>query len=336
MPTIRQDTILTRDNGSEETIGSEIIGQWSELPEPTPIPEPTPEPTPEPVPVLFRDTFDFVANRDENVKPLFGSRGWSTVKAENSDFGQGGAHGYIYTVDQIPGSTQSFPNGVSRVLCLEADRHRNLDWQANFYLQYGVPHGLEVIPADLWVSFWIYNQNTPEQPCNNTSANKFMYVCSGDYPCQDEKWMLITSNWSGPYRDELSNGVQQGDVADLYFSISNGDKQGDVMDNQGSLAGAFYGSGELGDNLTDGLIPQNEWTQVKIHLDTSTPDRKFEMWTRPLNGQYTKVAEWINGVNCIFTGRVGGHSTFALPGIVEVGNYYHLYLSDFIMSDSEL
>lgn len=301
----------------------------SDAPVPGPIPEPVPEPIPEPVPasLKFRDTFDYVINRDDlNARDTFIQNGWYWAKLQQTN---PGANGHIYTVDSIPGFTGSFPAG-NRALCIEG-RPELYGFQTDFYLQYG--NEPEAIPGNAWIQFWIYLQDFGDQPSRLGSRNKFLYPCNGDYPCHNLNWVFQIGNDS-----LLPEQVTVPDNAGAFLQTW-------VMENSdiSHVGVQSWDAQHLGQSTNERIVP-NRWTQVRLHIDTSTPSASYEAWLRPQGGNWVKVAEFIDGQNGvtwrIHDGFVGGSSTMRIPttwpgGTNDTPHDIWLYLQDFRISDNE-
>ncbi|MES9969780.1 MAG: PKD domain-containing protein [Candidatus Thiodiazotropha sp.] len=291
-----------------------------------------------PTATAFFDDFEYVVERNGSSDPtgennaFVSQGGWSGAKAVNIT---GSHNGYLYTVDQIPGYSGSFPgNNSNRVLAIEA-RPGSMGSQTDFYLQFGAESApVNSVPADVWFQFWIY----PNYYDDPTDANdqlstyagrfKFIYPCKSGYPCTHDNlvWLYnLGYTSSEPY-------WEGGDNRELYMTTS------DPLYADYQLA-PDYNQFKLGQtNVSENITP-NRWTLVKIHIDTSTTSGSYEGWVKPYGGSWVKVAEWIDGETPDFSWNiaasdVGGHRVFRMPTTVNDVDSW-IYLDDFAMSTSE-
>ncbi|MFV2056211.1 MAG: hypothetical protein ACC707_07065, partial [Thiohalomonadales bacterium] len=288
-----------------------------------------------PADLLFHDKFDYSAGReDSTVVSIFQSHGWTGAKTEQ-DPNSGNPRGYMYTTDTIPGFSGSFPGANStRVLAMEALPTSMGDFvnnrtQSSINIRYGTPESPRgTIPANVWFQFWVYPTGGYDR------GMKFIYPCSGNYPCQDLHW-LFTTGTASKEPLLLENGSPG---ADQFITIVS-------TDGNNSNAPS-YNAWKLGQQDGTELLAQNRWTLVKLHLDTSTSQGTYEAWLKPLGGQWKKVAEWIGGVTSGFTWPIpnaGGHRQFVMPGTVGLLSHTNpnddfdsiTYLDDFSMANSE-
>jgi hypothetical protein len=294
--------------------------------------------------VMFYDNFDYVVGRDDpSASDLFKNLGgWRWAKTQQS-FGSG--RGYLYTTDRIPGYSGTFPGRNSnRVLVMEA-RPATLGGQTDFYLQYGeIDFPADTIPANVWFQFWIYpnyydDPNNQEDQLSQFSwKNKFIYPCDGSYPCSTNKWLVeMGSNSNSPLRDEIGEGN--------FFTYLGDARVGSI--NNANDPNTWWRD-RPGQTNTNEYIAMNRWNLVKIHLDTSQPSgNTYEMWIKPMGGQWSKVAEWIGNVTPGFTWdipaeQVGGHRVFRMPttmpggvGTADLLLDSWIYMDDFAMATSE-
>ncbi|MEW8027766.1 MAG: PKD domain-containing protein [Candidatus Thiodiazotropha sp.] len=288
--------------------------------------------------VAFFDDFEYSIERDSSSDPsgennaFVTQGGWSHVKAVNIT---GSHNGFLYTVDEIPGYSGSFPgNDSNRVLAIEA-RPASMGSQTDFYLQFGdenLPAGS--VPADVWFQFWIYPNyyddptDTDDQLSAYDGRFKFIYPCKGGYPCAQENlaWLYSLGHTTGePYWANTDNRELYMTTTDLRYA----DYQLAPDYNQFKL-----GQTDVSENITP-----NRWTLVKIHIDTSTTSASYEGWVKPFGGSWVKVAEWIDGVTPDFSwnipaGDVGGHRVFRIPTTMDDFDSW-IYLDDFAMTASE-
>ncbi len=288
-------------------------------------------------PVLF-DDFEYVVRRDDQDgrQKFMSEGGWSGAKAENLT----GSHaGYLYTVDRIPGYAGKFPGKKSsRVLAIEG-RPSTFNTQTDFYLQYGF-NG-QTIPADVWFQFWMYinNYDDPDNKEDQIShfgaKGKIIYPTKEGYPTHSGLWMLGCCRSSyEPFMKDL------GDASSSIFIHLADYELIDYRSRSGKRTWKL-GQTDLSEQLTE-----NHWMLVKFHIDTSTTSGKFEQWIKPMNGNWTKTAEWIDGVTPNFkwkipASEVGGHQAFRMPTTFnqcrdksESCDFW-IYMDDFVMADSE-
>jgi hypothetical protein len=277
----------------------------------------------------FFDNFEYnVGRSDSNARTTFMSHGWTGVKT--NQMGDTG-NGYLYTATSIPGYSGSMPSG-SRVLVVEALPRQlagNEEFiQTDFYLQLGREDGPRTaIPANVWFQFWIYQANTAQQPSRFARRNKWLYPCRSFYPCQNEGWLF-----------QLGSGGFQptdGPLANQYLGLS------DTHDIDYTLADEYPTNRfKLFQNRSTQQIIANQWTLVKLHMDTSGAQGRYEGWIKPRGGQWTKVAEWIAGQtpglnwNIPAGERRGGHSILRMPTTVNEYDSW-TYMDDFAMATSE-
>jgi hypothetical protein len=299
----------------------------------------TPPPPPPPGGVLFQDTFEYVADRaDPGAAAMFVQQGWSHAKTQQNS---SGAHGYLHTVATIPGYVGPFPGlNSTRVLALEALPRQfppapGTDiYQTDFFLQLGSGTGpANVIPGDVWFQFWIYPLQDATHPSQFNNRAKFFYACNTDYPCHSHLWMVMTN----AFTNNPANWFPWGDPAQGQFAWLLRDAAGasEILNTTGD---PYATSGVGPQALTEWMRP-NRWTLVKMHMKTTaTTGNSWEVWLKPLGGNWTKVSEWIGGVTPGFTwdipaASVGGHRVLRMPTTVDLD--YWLYMDDFVMATTE-
>lgn len=288
--------------------------------------------------VYFFDDFDYRVRRSGDGISLFQNHGWNSAKAENLT---ASGNGYLYTTRQIPGYSGAFPGKDSiSVLAIEA-RPSGVNSQTDFYLQFGGDYDNQ-LPADVWFQYWIYTNyyNDPSDQNDQMSHfgpnQKFIYPSNDSFTGSKSLWSLYSSNNSeAPYANDL--GLNS---SEYYMYLADSD------------AIRYLGSdgtdrGKIGQtDLNDHIVP-NRWTLVKIHIDTSTVNPKYEQWLKPLGGQWLKVAHYIQGQTAnlnwhIIPEDVGGHRAFRLFGpqntcrsdpAVSCDSW--TYLDDFTIATSE-
>ena len=100
---------------------------------------------------------------------------------------------------------------------------------------------------------------------------------------------------------------------------------------------------KLGQTDVSEHLESNRWTLVKIHYDTSGKHNSqgiYEAWLKPMDGSWTKVADWKGGMTPDFSwpldkaGGYGGHGMFRMPTTVDKFDSW-IYLDDFAMASSE-
>jgi hypothetical protein len=296
--------------------------------------------------LLLFDDFNYAVSRNPSTlpgnasNPFVTTGPWTSAKAINIS---GSHNGYLYTVTApemaaTTGYSGPLPNPSSRALKIE---HPAASTQSDFYLEYG--RGANSIPANVWFQFWIYPNHYGSERGGILGNMKFLYPTNDGYGSHTNKWLLYFNSWAAapqfggnPYGNPtagqafLTDLAQMGSTPRWNNDTSNGNK--------------------LGPNLLprdQSHIPPNQWTQVKIHYDHSVANRgTFEVWLRPLNGQWRKTHEWIGGVTPNFTWggfTPGGHEGFrmptTIPGTADSGGPSNpgvfLYVQDFAMASSE-
>jgi hypothetical protein len=276
----------------------------------------------------FFDNFEYAVGRsDTNARSTFMSHGWTGVKT--NQMGDTG-NGYLYTTTSIPGYTGTMPSG-SRVLVIEALPRALVGApefiQTDFYLQLGRDNGpTTAIPANVWFQFWMYPANTTQQPSRYARRSKWLYACRTFYPCPNEGWLFQIG--SGGYQ------ATDGPLANNFLALSA------IHDVDYTLADEYPTNNfKLFQNRSTAQVLPNQWTLVKLHMDTSGPNGRYEAWIKPRGGQWTKVSEWIAGttpgLNWPLAGdRRTGHSILRMPTTVNDYDSW-TYMDDFAMATSE-
>jgi hypothetical protein len=303
---------------------------------PSPPPPPPPPPPPEPIlsgPRTFFDDFEYAVGRsDPAAASLFVQHGWSHAKThQNSP----GARGYLYTVTSIPGYTGEFPGTNStRVLAMEA-LPETLGGQTDFYLGLGGsgPEHSNAIPGDVWIQFWIYSQHSASQPSRYAGREKFLYVCNTDYPCHSHLWMIM----SGAVTYNPANPTPFGFPSQGEFLWTL--RQADGVSHIVNTTGDPDAPANIGSPTPTEWVRPNRWTLVKMHMNTTKASgNSWEVWLKPLGGNWAKVSEWIGGQTPGFTwnipaASVGGHRVLRMPTTVDYNKT--LYMDDFVIATTQ-
>jgi PKD repeat protein len=292
-----------------------------------------------PTGVLFYDNFEYNVSRSTQYtregSPFVSSGGWAAVKSENISGEANRAHGYLYTVSEIPGYSGNFPGRDSNsVLAMEA-RPASMGGQTDFFLQYGTGSVPETVPGNVWFQFWVYSNRYDDPTNQNDQLSaydgrfKFIYPCNIQYPCVagNKRWKTMMGTSS------VQPEWAQGGSTELFVSMMDMDHFARY------LPSPDWDEFKLGQQDTSERIVPNRWTLVKIHFDTSVAQGQFEAWLKPMGGQWTKVAEWIDGETADFVWNVtaeniGGHRMFRMPTTMDAYDSW-LYLDDFAMATSE-
>lgn len=262
-------------------------------------------------PDVWDATWDFVVNRTDSeatVRSTFQSAGYDEVlNIENGTAETLG--GWLYTVDSIPGYAGSFPEGATRVLCVETNP-TNVEgdlWQADPSLQFWAetsPAG--TIPADIWIQWWQYNCRSGVQQSTFDGRDKTLYVTQSDppYPSTDFPWLALQGS-AGFQHTTPSNDT------DNYLALQS--LRSAVPYDSGSDPVGYQ---KMFQNLSSAVITPNAWFQVRMHIDTSGAEGSAEMWIRERGTPtWTKVMEWLPGVTQFDPGN--GVGTFQWPTSAE-------------------
>lgn len=293
--------------------------------------------------VLFYDDFNYSVRRDSNdglgEREKFLANGWSNAKAINLT---GSYAGYMYTVNQIPGYSGPFPGRNSDYVLAIEGRPSTFDTQTDFYLQYGDESGsVGQIPGNVWFQFWMYinNYDDPNDINDQISGfgrtGKFIYPTKSTYPSHDGLWLLgcCTASYQ-PFSQELGDAG-----SGMYMHLADYE----YLRYTGPTDDSTWKLGQT--SLAEKMTP-NRWLLVKLHIDTSTVSPSYEQWIKPMGGQWTKTAEWINGVTPnlswqIPANEVGGHKMIRMPTTINpcrdrsLSCDFWIYMDDFAISNSE-
>lgn len=289
-----------------------------------------------PATVSFYDGFEYVVDRNGDANSAYDTfttqGGWHHVKGENLPNNSG--KGFLYTVNQIPGYSGSFPGRNSNTVLAMESLPASLGMQTDYYLQFGSGQVANEVPGNVWFQFWIYPNHYDDPTNQNDQLSlfenrfKFIYPCDGGYPCQDGsiKWLTTLGFTTGePYWANQDNTELFITTMDPYATEVNYE-----------LAPP-YDAHKIGQTDVSENITPNRWTLVKIHYDTTTVSGTFEAWMKPMGGEWVKVAEWIDGVTPNFSWRlneIGGHRLFRMPTTVDDHDSW-IYMDDFAMATSE-
>lgn len=284
--------------------------------------------------VVILDDAEYDMPRTGGTDAPFRAKGWNGAKT--TGLGGNGAGGYIYTVTTIPGFTGTFPGGGSRVLALEA-RPTTSGGQTDFYLQLGNENTPDKIPSDVWIQFWVYPQDhaASGQASLHWNRNKFLYFARQTYPSHDHQYMVNATATS-------SNPLNLGHtIPSPGFYITTSSADGGTTLNYTGPGADPHTANIIGPQTTDGYIPPNRWTLIKMHY---TPAGSWEMWTRTTTTPFVKVADWRNGVGGLTwtVPNTSGHRMMRMPTTVGHASGdptqafdYWLYMDDFMITRTE-
>jgi hypothetical protein len=272
--------------------------------------------------VIFQDNFDYVVDRNvTNGQIPFESRGWTDVKANNTDYNRGS--GYLYTRYDTTLN--------SRVLVMESlptQSSCNPWCQTDYWLKYGSDNSqLGTVPANVWFQFWTYTV-----PGSLWDSQKFFYPCHTSYPCPATEYLWLIGfqphTLAGNDGDTSINAPPGGRYFLLRSAYANNTRQNS------------WNRDKLYQNLnTAYYLAVGVWYQVRIHIDTSGSQGVYELWVRERGvTTWTKLAEWIGGVTPGFdwpipTNMRSGNRVFAMPTTVSTYNST-TYMDNFIMATS--
>lgn len=280
--------------------------------------------------VLFFDDFDYTVTRaaaanDADGPVQFVNQGpWAAYKDWRT--GQESAGGYLYTVDSVPGYDGPLPGGPGRTLCIECLAGSGLTGspirETDFYLQMFPEDGAEgALPADVWFQYWMFTNDNPavSQESRFDNGSKWLYPSRVGYPVPVEEvaWLLSRSARSG----------EKGDASAWDTVNTNSGESYPVVYSDALVVNPFGDDpNNVGRNVSTQVIPPNQWVLVKVHLDLSGPQGAWEEWQRPMNGSWTKTAEWIGGVTPGFSWPLSandnlGHKCLRFPTTMRWRDY---------------
>jgi len=295
---------------------------------------------------VFFDDFNYAVARadagyNRGNNPFVTSGGWNDCKS--SQFQEPGAQAYLYTTTTIEGYAGIMPgvSGSGRVMCFEQLSGTNQE-QTDCYLVYGQeytegvsnPALLETIPADCWIQFWVYPQNSGSQT-GHTKFGKLLY----------------------PSRAYGTVGLADADGAGWLCDINSVKRQPLTIDAENTSTNSFYlesrcqyggfdqTTGLIDPNLlqwrwdyyitnpddslldifgqtTDSVIAENTWSLIRIHYDISNVGTNtYEIYKRELGTpSFTQIASWTDG------GTVAGEAVRISPNQHVDGSYGHAFL----------
>lgn len=270
-----------------------------------------------------------ISRTDPNAAQLFLNTGiWSHVKTQQNS---SGAHGYLYTSTTVPGYSGTLPGGGQRVLVVEA-LPLTLNGQTDFYLGYGSDVGpANVIPGDVWFQWWEWQ--TPESRIG--SRDKWLYPCNSGYGCHSHLWMFMRSCLTYLASGDAPHGCGPGGNGGA-FGVN---RQSDGVSFIENTTGDPDARGNIGPQAMSPYLQPGRWNLVKVHFNTNNANSGvFEMWIKPQDGQFVKVADWKGGITPGFTwtippASVGGHRVIRFPTTVD--NNFTIYMDDFMMTRTE-
>jgi len=294
--------------------------------------------------VLFFDDFEYVVDRAPTSPgdAFISEGGWNNFKDMRTSQNAGG---YLYTIDAVPGFTGSFPGArSSRVLAIESRVGTEapcLDgWcQTDFYVGYGDEGAGAIgdVPANLWIQFWIYQNDFGEQASQYSRSDKWIYPTRTYYPATEGSidWLFLMGSASlEPHNIELGSGP------DRFMKL--------IGTGADFTAASEYptNASKLGANLDqNGFVARNTWRLVKIHIDTSVEQGTYEVWLRGVGEEWLKVSEWIGGVTPNFSWPIPaeyrmGHKMFKMPTTMNFtpnsgGGDSWTYMDDFALATAE-
>jgi hypothetical protein len=300
--------------------------------------------------VILSDGFEYPVARDGTCENFTTEGSWQYVKSINCT---GSSRGYLYTVDAIPGYSGAFPgNSSSRVLAIEA-LPETLGGQTDFYLQAGAAtDAIGTIPANLWVQFWVYSNNTEAQPSRYIAGKYQYYNRATYYPATLDNdgyvylFNLVETS-KAPLIVDACPGVLPCESA--YFVVTFDTSAGGVDSKTADQPENF------GPNLSSAThVRPNQWMLIKYHIDFSGTDPRaaaghavYEMWIRPLGvTEWTKTAEYFGGVTQVngqtvqmATEFTDGLRMMRMPSTVgsPSTNWADswMYVDDYVMATSE-
>jgi hypothetical protein len=252
---------------------------------------------------VWYDDWNYVVNRTDSLAAVlaaFQAQGYQSV--ENINNGTAATvGGWFYTVTSIPGYAGSFPRGVARMLCVETNPSPQGDlWQADPSLVFFNNNTPGNLPPNIWLQWWQYNCRSGVQQTTFDVRDKTFYVSNGseapgaNYPSNNFPWLVLQGaggfNFNPPPND-----------VDNYIGLQ---AQRSQVPHDPGVDPA--GGAKMPQNLNAGpMILPNTMTQVRLHMDTSGAQGRFEAWARPRGTPtFTKFSEWLGG-ETMYDGGLG-------------------------------
>lgn len=283
----------------------------------------------------FFDDFDYVVNRDDpgslTDNPFTTRPGAPWDACKSLQFGETGAKGYLYTTTEIEGFPGIAPSvsGSGRVLCAEF-LGASLG-QTDCYLQIGSESGgVNFLPADIWIQFWVYFQNYGSQ-AGDANDMKFLYPSQTVYPRPaNEMWLSVfKSNCLVPYSASAPPG------SNGFFIVEHPE----LANWTGAPSWDAFKLSHTDANPPT-PITENGWRLVRMHYDMSgvtVPGGIAEGWVRDYgSATFLKYMEWIHGAIV-----AGSQFNWPLPNndgakmlrlfTTTEGDFF-LYMSDFAIA----
>lgn len=303
---------------------------------------------------LFYDDFAYNVSRTDSNKsspatnPFETTGNWVAFKDEVTAVG---AAAYLYTETDKSIVGNIVPNraGTHFFIFESIGATKDPDQQTDAFLELG-DNNIGDIPADVWFEYWVYAIDTGSYPGFDGNRFKFIYPNKEiNYPASATggvEWLVSMGN------ENSANGIcgvtDIGATGGYYlFSVDSGsDATFDALDGSVNCASANHHMGHTED---DGggepikYIQPNQWTQVRIHIDTSGTTGIFQAWMRGLDEAYVLTHDWRDAVSphASFGWNpidANGHRRFRLfttvPGNVQPSAYQDCFimLGDFCMA----
>jgi len=294
---------------------------------------------------VFFDDFNYAIARNSALynrynNPFVTSGGWSDCKSVQ--FGEAGAHAYLYTTTTIEGYAGIMPgvSGTGRVLCFEQLSGTDQE-QTDCYLVHGQeytegvsnPALLETIPADCWIQFWIYPQNSGSQT-GHTKFGKLLYPSRaygtvGLADADGAGWLCdINAVKRLPLTIDAENTSSNSFYLESRCQYGGFDQTTGLIDpnllqwrwdqylgNDDSLLDVFG-------QTVDSAIAENTWSLIRIHYDISNVGTNtYQIYKRELGTPtFTLISEWVDG------GTVSSQNVRIQPNQHVDGSYGHAFL----------